>query len=155
MNDSIKIINITKGTMADGPGIRNTIWAAGCAHHCLGCHNPQTWDFNSGYDVSVYKLAKEVGSDSFVDVTFSGGDPVYQAKKFAKLARILKQEYHKNIWLYTGFLLEDIYKQPGGSELLKWVDVVVDGPFVESLKEPKVPFRGSSNQKILYKGRDF
>lgn len=154
MADALRIISITPGTMADGPGLRNTIWAAGCAHHCPGCHNPQTWDFKAGYEVDIEKLAEEVGSDPFIDITFSGGDPVYQAEGFAKLAKILKG-WGKNIWLYTGFVLADIYKQPGGPELLKWVDVVVDGPYLQDQKETKQAFRGSTNQKFLYKGVDF
>lgn len=154
MAHTVRIIDITYGTMADGPGLRNTIWAAGCAHHCVGCHNPQTWDFKAGYEVDIEKLAEEVGSDPFIDITLSGGDPVYQAEGFAELARLLKQK-GKNIWLYTGFLLEDIYKQPGGKELLQWVDVVVDGPYQQDQKETQQAFRGSTNQRFLYRGVDF
>lgn len=151
----IRIIQITKSTMADGPGLRNTIWAAGCNHHCPGCHNPQTWDFNSGYEVDVEELAKEVGSDPYVDVTFSGGDPVYQIGSFIKLAKILKRDYKKNIWMYTGFLLEEIQKMKRGPELLKYIDVVVDGPFIESQKSSSCVWRGSGNQRILFKGKDY
>lgn len=154
MARTLRIIGITDSTMADGPGLRNTIWAAGCAHHCKGCHNPQTWDFKAGYEIDIEQLAEEAGGEPFIDVTFSGGDPVYQAEGFAELARLLKQK-GKNIWLYTGFLLEDIYKQPGGKELLQWVDVVVDGPYQQDRKETQQAFRGSTNQRFLYRGVDF
>ena len=99
----IRILDILEETMADGPGFRTSIYCAGCAHHCPGCHNPQSWDFNGGREVSVEELLEVIKADEFSNVTFSGGDPLYQVEAFTELARRIKEETGKNIWCYTGF----------------------------------------------------
>ena len=104
----IRILDILEETMADGPGLRTSIYCAGCAHHCPGCHNPQSWDFQGGREVSVDDLLEIVKTDEFADVTFSGGDPLYQVEAFTELARRIKEETGKNIWCYTGFTYEEI-----------------------------------------------
>jgi anaerobic ribonucleoside-triphosphate reductase activating protein len=146
----IRILDILEETMADGPGLRTSIYCAGCAHHCPGCHNPQYWDFHGGREVSVDDLLEIVKSDEFADVTFSGGDPLYQVEAFTELARRIKEETGKNIWCYTGFRYEDILADERMSRILPYIDTLVDGPFVQELRNPDLHFRGSSNQRIIH-----
>jgi anaerobic ribonucleoside-triphosphate reductase activating protein len=146
----IRVLDILEETMADGPGLRTSIYCAGCAHHCPGCHNPQSWDFMGGNEMDVEELLTLIKSDEFANVTFSGGDPLYQVEAFTELARRIKEETKKTIWCYTGFTLEEVQTDDRLSMILPYIDVLVDGPFVESLKEPGLLFRGSSNQRINY-----
>ena len=136
--------------MADGPGLRTSIYCAGCAHHCPGCHNPQSWDFAGGREMSVDELLEIVKADEFSNVTFSGGDPLYQVEAFTELARRIKEETGKNIWCYTGFRYEEIIADDRMKRILPYIDTLVDGPFVESLRDPELHFRGSSNQRIIH-----
>lgn len=134
--------------MVDGPGFRTSIYCAGCRHRCPGCHNPQSWDFNQGREMSVSELMRIIEADPFANVTFSGGDPMYQAAGFAELARAIHRRTNKDIWCYTGFTFETLIT-PDQRELLSELDILVDGPFVEALRDPDLLFRGSSNQRII------
>ncbi len=146
----IRILDILEETMADGPGFRTSIYCAGCAHHCPGCHNPQSWDFAGGHEMSVDELMSIIKADEFSNVTFSGGDPLYQVEAFTELARRIKSETAKTIWCYTGFTYEEIASDARLSQILPYIDVLVDGPFIEALRDSELHFRGSSNQRILY-----
>ena len=146
----IRILDIAYETMADGPGLRTSIYCAGCAHHCPGCHNPQSWDFAAGQEMDVEELLKIVKDDEFADVTFSGGDPLYQVEAFTELARRIKEETGKNIWCYTGFKYEDIQADDRMSRILPYIDTLVEGPFIQELRDPDLHFRGSSNQRIIH-----
>lgn len=146
----IRVLDILEETMADGPGFRTSIYCAGCAHHCPGCHNPQSWDFMGGQEMSVQELLDIIKSDEFSNVTFSGGDPLYQVEAFTELARRIKEETGKNIWCYTGFTYEEILADSRLSMILPYIDTLVDGPFVEALRDPELHFRGSSNQRIIH-----
>lgn len=150
MHDKIRILDILEETMADGPGLRTSIYCAGCAHHCPGCHNPQSWDFEAGREVTVDELLEVIKADEFSNVTFSGGDPLYQVEAFTELARRIKQETRKNIWCYTGFTYEQILADERMSRILPYIDTLVDGPFVQDLRDPGLHFRGSSNQRIIH-----
>lgn len=151
---TLRILNILEQTMADGPGFRTAIYCAGCAHRCPGCHNPQSWDFGAGYDVTVDELMEIIRADEMSDVSFSGGDPFYQAAAFTELARRIKTETGKNIWCWTGFTLEEIQADPTMAQMLPWIDVLVDGPFLLEQRDTSLLFRGSPNQRIIYlKGR--
>lgn len=145
--DTLRVVDIVEGTSVDGPGLRTSIYFAGCDHRCPGCHNPQTWDFQAGHDMTVDELADAVAEADF-NVTFTGGDPVYQAGRLISLARRIC-ESGKTIWLYTGFTIEQLAAMPDARELLRYVEAVVDGPFVEALRDTGLPFRGSSNQRII------
>ena len=135
--------------MVDGPGFRTSIYCAGCRHQCPGCHNPQSWDFNGGREMTVRQLMRIIEADPFTrGVTFSGGDPMYQAAGFAELARAIHQRTQKDIWCFTGFTFESLI-HPDQRELLAELDVLVDGPFVQALHDPDLLFRGSSNQRII------
>lgn len=143
-----RILDIVEGTSVDGPGLRTSIYFAGCRHCCKGCHNPQSWDFDAGKLVSSEEIIEIVRYNDF-NVTLSGGDPLYHPKKIADLCRRIKEELGKEIWCYTGFTWEDIIADTSFTELLQWVDVVVEGPFIESLRDTSLRFRGSSNQRIV------
>lgn len=136
--------------MADGPGLRTSIYCAGCAHHCPGCHNPQSWDFKAGKDMEVDDLLEMIKADEFCNVTFSGGDPFYQVEAFTELAKKIKEQTRKTIWCYTGFTIEEIRQDSSKSPLLDYIDVLVDGPFILEKRDISLHFRGSSNQRIIY-----
>ena len=145
----IRVLDIIEDTMVDGTGLRTSIYCAGCAHHCPGCHNPQSWDFGGGRMMSTDEIMDVIKADPFADVTFSGGDPMYQADGFAELAEAIKRETDKTIWCYTGFTFEELLADVTKHKLLNMIDVLVDGPFIQSLRNPDLPFRGSSNQRII------
>ena len=146
---TISILEIVEDTTVDGPGFRTTVYCAGCPNHCPGCHNPQSWDMANGREVDVEDILDTILADPFADVTFSGGDPMFQPVGFAALAKAVKERSGKNIWCYTGYLFEDLLKNAQQKELLEYIDVLVDGRFVEVLKDESLRFRGSSNQRII------
>ena len=146
---TIRVLSVLHDTTVDGPGFRTSIYCAGCGHHCPGCHNPQSWDFGGGEERSLDDLMAEITADPFADVTFTGGDPLYQAAAFTELARCIKQETGKNIWCYTGFLFEQMLGNAEYLELLAHIDVLVDGRFELSQRDEDLPFRGSANQRII------
>ena len=148
-NKTISILNILEDTTVDGPGFRTAIYSAGCEHKCPSCHNPESWDINNGKMENIETIAEKVLSDEFANVTFTGGDPMFQTEAFAELAKIIKERSSKNIWCYTGFLYEALLKREDCMKLLSYIDILVDGPFILSLKTEEVPFRGSSNQRLI------
>ena len=150
MSDSIRVLDILEETMADGPGLRTSIYCAGCAHHCPGCHNPQSWNFGAGKWMSVDALMELIKADPFSNVTFSGGDPFYQVDGFTTLARRIKEETNKTIWCWTGFTYEEILADVKMKQLLQYLDVLVDGPFIQEKRDTGLHFRGSSNQRIIH-----
>ena len=145
----IQVLSVVSDTIVDGPGFRTSIYCAGCLHGCKGCHNPQSWNPKSGRSASTEELLNEVLKNEFNNVTFTGGDPFYQAEAFAELARMIKEESNKTIWCFTGFLYEELIQIQAANELLKFIDVLVDGPFIEELKDESLRFRGSSNQRTI------
>ena len=147
---TLRILDIIHQTMADGPGFRTAIYCAGCAHHCKGCHNPQSWDFAGGREMTVDQLLEIIKADDLSDVTFTGGDPFYQVEGFTELARRIKAETRKTIWCWTGFTIEEIRSSERLSGLLPYLDVVVDGPFILEQRDTTLRFRGSPNQRIIH-----
>ena len=100
--------------------------------------------------MTVEELLELIKADEFSNVTFSGGDPLYQVEAFTELARRIKEETGKNIWCYTGFTYEEILKDERMKQILPYIDTLVDGPFIEALRDPELHFRGSSNQRIIH-----
>lgn len=143
----IYYMDIKYDTIVDGIGFRNTVYCAKCNFHCKGCHNKSSWDIKNGMPITINELANLL-LENGNDITFSGGECTLQAKAFTRLAKILKKN-GRNIWLYTGNTYEDI-NNDDIKELLKYVDVLVDGKFVEELKDTDLLFRGSSNQRIIH-----
>lgn len=140
-------MSIVRDTSVDGIGWRDSVYCAGCAHHCEGCHNQETWDFQAGTNRSVEEIAEEL-SHSENNVTFTGGDPMFQPKAFTELAKLIHAQ-GKGIWLYTGFTFEQCCAHPDRYALLEQCDVLVDGKFVLAKKNLDLLFRGSSNQRLI------
>lgn len=143
----LRVLRIIDGTSVDGPGLRTSVYLAGCAHRCPGCHNPSSWDFDGGESVSVDDLMKRITENDF-DVTLSGGDPLYQIDAVIELASRIRS-IGKTVWCYTGFTYEQVAADQRLAPLLCCVDVLVDGPYVESLRDTDLLFRGSANQRLV------
>jgi len=145
--------DLQSDSIVDGPGLRAVLWTQGCGHHCPGCQNPQTWDFNGGglIPISVVKEAIDEleNQDGF---TMSGGDPMFQPEACNEIAKYVKDK-GLNLWVYTGFTFEDLMKlaktKPIYREFIERIDVLVDGRFIESKKNLSLLFRGSSNQRLI------
>lgn len=143
--------NITKEDMLNGDGLRVVLWTAGCGHHCKGCHNPQTWDPSSGIefnDEAKKELFLELEKDYTSGITFSGGDPLFEnnVQTITKLAKEIRQKFpKKTIWLYTGFLFEQVKHL----EIMKYIDVLCDGKFELEKRDVKTPWVGSTNQRVI------
>ena len=145
----IRVINISEGTSVDGPGLRTSIYFAGCGHKCEGCQNPQSWDIEAGTPTSIEDLIRTLEYNRF-DVTFSGGDPLFQLEEVTELARQIKARLSKNnIWCYTGYRWEQICDKPEYRPLLENIDVLVDSPFILARRDISLRFRGSDNQRII------
>lgn len=141
-------MRIVPETTVDGPGWRASVYCAGCRHACPGCHNPETWDFRAGISMSIDQILEELRVTEG-DITFSGGDPMYQAEAFTELARRIVEELHRHVWCYTGFLYEEVAADPVMSQMLPWLEVLVDGPFVQAERSLDLLFRGSRNQRLV------
>lgn len=147
-----RISGFYDNSCTNGEGWRSVIFFSGCPHKCKGCHNPETWDFNSGEDISKEELLHKIlNNGSFIDgVTLSGGEP-FQERHTWELISLLDTLKHEglNIWCYTGYLFEDLIQHPLFSVLLNEIDVLIDGPFIEEHFDPELKFRGSTNQRII------
>lgn len=147
----MNIIKITHFDTANGNGIRTVVWVSGCNHHCEGCHNPNTWNPNIGvlFSDNHKKDIWESLSNPFIEgVTFSGGDPLYPSNRpdISLLVKDLKKDFPtKTIWVYTGYSWEEIKNL----ELMKYVNVLVDGKFEKNLKDITLPYCGSKNQRVI------
>ena len=104
----LSIIDIIEDTTVDGPGFRTAIYAAGCPNKCPGCHNPESWDIHKGKKVRTEEIVEKVLADEFANVTFSGGDPMFQPEGFTEVAKAIKEKSQKTIWCYTGYKFEDL-----------------------------------------------
>ena len=141
-------------SIVDGPGLRMVVWTQGCKHNCKGCHNPQTHSLNGGYEVDTKDIINKMASLKLQQgITLSGGEPFLQP---APLAEIAKEAHNINldVWSYTGFTFEELIDKNNplyfeNMELLKNVDVLVDGRFEINKRDISLLFRGSSNQRII------
>lgn len=144
-------------TIVDGEGIRYSIYLAGCRHHCKGCHNKASWNPQAGSLLTQQKvdeIINEINANPLLDgITFSGGDPFYNPEEFLSLIKTIKERTNMNIWCYTGYTYEQLMGMEVCREILKLVDVLVDGKFIEDLYSPYLEFRGSSNQRIIKLGK--
>ena len=143
--------NITKDDMLNGDGLRVVLWVAGCAHCCPECHNPITWDPNSGLEfdeAAKEEIFQELEKDYIHGITFSGGDPLHMANAYdvALLAKEIRERYpNKTIWLYTGGLWEEVKDM----SVVPYLDILVDGEFEVDKKDVNLHWVGSSNQRII------
>lgn len=149
----IRIAGIEEESIVDGPGIRLVVFTQGCSHKCKGCHNPETHNYNGGYDIGIDDIIKMVKSNPLLDgITISGGDPFEQAYESSRLAKRVK-ELGLNVITYTGYRFEEIISKArydeGFRELLLETDILIDGRFEISKKDLTLPFRGSKNQRMI------
>ncbi len=149
----IRVSGLVPESIVDGPGIRYVVFAQGCVHRCKGCHNPATHDLKAGELVEVDDIIAAVKKNPLLKgVTFSGGEPFLQAQAFTELAQKC-HELGLDVISYTGYTFEQLVsgfsEHPEWESLLKNIDVLIDGPFVEEKKSLLLLFRGSSNQRIL------
>lgn len=143
--------NITMDDMLNGDGLRTVLWVSGCSHHCRGCQNPQTWPSDSGIpfdEAAKAELFANLSKDYISGVTFSGGDPLCACNQEtigALIAEIREKFPNKTIWLYSGDVFENIRDLP----FLPMVDVMVDGPYIEELRDVQLRWKGSANQRVI------
>lgn len=149
---------------SNGIGVRTTIFVSGCTHACSNCHNQSTWNFKAGQEFTQETIAKILGSidnDYVAGLTLSGGDPLHPKNipAISSLVSQFRQHFGntKDIWSWTGYTLEQLQERlcPSTKYLLSEVDVLIDGPFVEELKDVSLKWRGSSNQRVLQRGKHF
>lgn len=145
--------NVQPDSIVDGEGIRVVVWMQGCSHNCKGCHNPNTHSFDGGFLSDTEEVKKEISKlKSITGVTLSGGDPMFQIEASLDIAKFAHQ-IGLNVWCYTGYTFEQLLAiariNSKMLELLKELDVVVDGKFILEEKSADVKFRGSKNQRII------
>ncbi len=152
--EQLRVIEIYPETIADGYGLRYSIYLAGCGHHCPGCHNPASWSPQVGdplTDEFLDLICREINDNPLLDgITLSGGDPMYRPELLVKLLHTLKFRTGKNIWCYTGYTLEECLADEERRGCLEYIDTLVDGRFVLERKDPTLCFRGSDNQRIIH-----
>ena len=156
---TLHLLSTYPETIVDGEGIRYSIYLAGCSHHCVGCHNPESWNPRAGElltEERIQSIIREIKANPLLDgVTFSGGDPFYNPEAFLLFVKRVKEETGLNIWCYTGYLFDrELCKKSRArcevtDEMLALLDVLVDGRFVEEKKNIMLLFRGSSNQRLI------
>lgn len=143
--------NITHDDMLNGDGLRVVLWVAGCSHRCKDCQNPITWDPNGGIEFGqkeIEEIFDYMSKDYISGITYSGGDPLYidNREDITNLAKVLRDRFpNKTQWLYTGYWYDDVKDL----EIMKYIDVIVDGPFIDTLKDNTLHWKGSSNQRVI------
>ena len=149
----LRLAGVIRESVVDGPGYRFVVFTQGCPHRCEGCHNPETHDFEGGYDSDTDRILEAVRTDPLLrGVTFSGGEPFCQAGALAHLARQI-HVLGLDVMCYTGYTFEQLtaspQEHPDWMELLSQTDILVDGRFVLAEKSLSLRFRGSKNQRII------
>ena len=141
-------------SIVDGPGLRMVIWTQGCPHNCKGCHNPKTHSFDKGIEIDTKDVINELKTLKLQrGITLSGGEPFLQPEALSKIAKEARRN-NLDVWSYTGYTIEELCDKSNPLylkrlELLKNIDVLVDGKFIEAKKDISLLFRGSSNQRII------
>ena len=153
MKDTIRIAGVVRESIVDGPGLRFAVFTQGCAHHCPECQNPETWDFEGGYDCGIDKILKAMDENPLLDgITMSGGDPLYQAEASYSLCSKVKEK-GLNVVVFTGYTYEELMelekKDPWIEKLLSVTDILIDGRYEKDKRDLTLIFRGSSNQRVI------
>ena len=149
----IRLSGIIKESIVDGPGIRYVVFTQGCPHHCEGCHNPDTHDFDGGYIGNTEEIIKDFQKNPLLSgITFSGGEPFCQPEPLLKLAKEV-HNLKKNVISYSGYTFEELLKLSKKNQAIKDfmenIDYLIDGKFILSQKTLMLKFRGSKNQRII------
>ena len=153
----IRIADVIEESFVDGEGVRFAIFVQGCPHRCKGCHNPTTHDFNSGHIIETDRLINKIKNASLISgVTLTGGEPLCQIKAVTEIAAATKT-LNLSVWCYTGYVYEnlingkdtDFFTNESINKFLQYVDVLVDGPFIDSQRDLTLPFCGSKNQRLI------
>lgn len=158
----MKYCGITAPDIANGTGCRVVLWISGCSHHCKGCHNQETWDYSFGKDFddnAISEIMKWLDKPFISGITISGGDPldrdINDLQQLFDLCKMIKDKYpEKTIWIYTGYTFEHFFtnvddRKQMCQQILSLCDTLVDGPYIEDLRDLSIPFRGSTNQRII------
>ena len=148
MSKILRVLHIVEGTSVDGPGLRTSIYLAGCNHHCPGCHNPASWNPQGGEERTLDELMQVIAYNE-APVTLSGGDPLQQPDGTRELIHRIKQELGYNVWCFTGYTWDEIMKDSKLSAVVRELDVLVDGPFIQAQRDISLRFRGSRNQRLI------
>ena len=140
--------------VANGPGLRVSLFTSGCTHHCKGCFQPETWNFNNGepYTSDVQKNIIEKSHSKYIaGLSLLGGDPLDNVEGILTLLKEYREVFGntKTIWLWTGYLFEEIINDEQMSKVLPFVDVIIDGQFIEDLKDITLKYKGSTNQRVI------
>lgn len=144
-------LKITKDDLLNGEGVRVTLWVSGCSHHCKNCHNPETWNDREGQlfdSKAIEEISNELLKPYVAGLTLTGGDPLYPKNRetIGDLVKEVKRKFpNKNIWLWTGYKWGEIKDLP----FIKYIDVLIDGEFIQDLYSPNLMWRGSSNQNVI------
>ena len=148
----MKYNKIRKMDIANGPGVRVSVFLQGCSFHCKNCFNPETWDFNGGLEFKEEQIEEIIDlcePDFISGLSILGGEPMHPKNiaNTTKLAKRFKEEYpDKNIWAWSGFIFDRDLKD---KEVLNYIDVLVDGQYQDELRNPNLKWRGSSNQRVI------
>ena len=148
-------IKVTKNDIANGIGVGCVLWVSGCDIHCKNCHNQSTWDFNSGQlftEDTMQEILLTLTKPYISRLTLSGGHPLdpHNAPKVLEIVKRVKMVFpNKDIWIYSGYEWENIIKDETLREILKYTDVLVDGAYIDELRDISLAFKGSSNQRII------
>ena len=161
MGDSMKYSGLIRNDLAAAPGVSVSFFTQGCPHRCKGCHNPETWDFNGGKEFTpkvLEEIYEALGANGIKrSFCVMGGEPLCNENLFLTLLVIREVKKHfpqVKIYLWTGYYYEDLIKrnEPHTNQILEYVDVLIDGPYIESKRDITLPLCGSSNQSIIYLG---
>ena len=143
----IRVAGLVPESFVDGDGIRFAIFMQGCLRNCEGCHNPDTHALDGGRLIDTQEIIAAIKKNSLLDgITLTGGEPLLQVAAANELALAAKS-FGLNVWCYTGYIFEELPAE--AAPLLKNVDVLIDGPFIESQRDLNLQFRGSRNQRII------
>lgn len=151
---------IFKDDLINGEGVRVSLFVSGCSHGCAECFSPHAWDYRSGKEFTeevLNELLEALDKQYISGLSLLGGDPLMpkNISTVLDVCNLVKEKFpDKTIWCWTGYTLEEV-QQNHAKDILQYIDVLVDGKFVAELKNPSLPFRGSENQRILFKGKDF
>ena len=153
----MKILTLTTPDISNGIGCRVSLWFAGCRHHCEGCQNKHTWDYNQGSDITDENVRDRIYSEMkpyIKGITITGGDPLCQTPKSLNELKEFLVDFKakfpdKDIWIYTGYTYEEICDDKNKYDVMKLCDILVDGEYVCNKHVIDLPFRGSTNQRII------